>query len=187
MCSYVVRFANTDLPGYGFANIGKDQKFNISKSLEDYLVNRPSLQAVFVLFDIRRGIRPDDECTCASLLKVARCFAWDTTLTLARVVCFACTCASYCLRTAIVELLDGHDRDFVLVATKVDKLSTTARRAALEQITAEYDLPEGQPIEFSSVTGEGREAIWQYIRKAGAHHKPPPLPGRPVWGRGAVS
>jgi len=55
----------TDLPGYGFANIGKDQKFNISKSLEDYMVNRPSLQAVFVLFDIRRGIRRDDECTRA--------------------------------------------------------------------------------------------------------------------------
>jgi len=86
-----------------------------------------------------------------------------------------------------VELLDEHDRDFVLVATKVDKLSTAARRAALEQITATYDLPDGQPIEFSSVTGEGREAVWQYIRRATLRHKPPPRPGRPVWGRSAVS
>lgn len=75
----------------------------------------------------------------------------------------------------------------MLVATKVDKLSATARRAALEQITAEYDLLEGQPIEFSSVTGEGREAIWQCMRRAIAEYRAPPLPGRPVWGRGAVS
>jgi GTP-binding protein EngB required for normal cell division len=175
------------LPGYGFANIGKEQKFNISKSLGEYLLKRPSLLAVFVLFDIRRGIRPDDECMCASSI---RCWV----LTWARRsprACglLACLLASVCVSfaAAIVQLLDEHDRDFVLVATKVDKLSATARRAALEQITAEYDLPDGQPIEFSSVTGEGREAIWQYIRQAKAEYKPPPLPGRPVWGRGAVS
>lgn len=85
--------STADLPGYGFANIGKDQKFNISKSLEEYLASRPSLQAVFVLFDIRRGIRSDDEGQCCSLLTATTTPSSCCLPACAHAAVFLCVCA----------------------------------------------------------------------------------------------
>lgn len=42
-----------DLPGYGWASVGKEKKAAFSKMNSDYLLNRPSLQSLFVLIDSR--------------------------------------------------------------------------------------------------------------------------------------
>ncbi len=42
-----------DLPGYGYAKIGKDGKEKLKKIIDSYLLHRENLTAVFVLLDCR--------------------------------------------------------------------------------------------------------------------------------------
>ena len=42
-----------DLPGYGYAKVGKKDRANFSSFVADYLQNRPNLQGTFVLIDSR--------------------------------------------------------------------------------------------------------------------------------------
>lgn len=42
-----------DLPGYGFAKVGKSEKFDFNERAGDYLERRPNLRRVFVLIDSR--------------------------------------------------------------------------------------------------------------------------------------
>ncbi|MBD5296002.1 MAG: YihA family ribosome biogenesis GTP-binding protein [Bacteroides sp.] len=42
-----------DLPGYGYAARGKDQREAIRKIIEDYILERPQMALLFVLIDIR--------------------------------------------------------------------------------------------------------------------------------------
>jgi GTP-binding protein len=42
-----------DLPGYGWASVGKEKKVGFSKMNTEYLMNRPNLQCLFVLIDSR--------------------------------------------------------------------------------------------------------------------------------------
>jgi GTP-binding protein len=49
-----------DLPGYGFAKRSKKERLDWGPLLEGYLQRRPTLRAVFVLVDVRRGIEDDD-------------------------------------------------------------------------------------------------------------------------------
>lgn len=44
-----------DLPGYGYASRGKDQRAEFSKIIEDYILNRCQLTCLFVLIDIRHS------------------------------------------------------------------------------------------------------------------------------------
>ena len=49
-----------DLPGYGFAKRSKGEKAQWGVLLEGYLRARPTLRAVIVLVDVRRGPEEDD-------------------------------------------------------------------------------------------------------------------------------
>lgn len=60
----------------------------------------------------------------------------------------------------------------LVVATKVDKLKKQERARNLAALRREFQLPAGQPIPFSAVTGEGTDAIWAAIERAAAA---PPL------------
>jgi GTP-binding protein len=40
-----------DLPGYGYARVGKDEREKFAKLINDYLTTRPSLVCTFVLID----------------------------------------------------------------------------------------------------------------------------------------
>lgn len=60
----------------------------------------------------------------------------------------------------------------LVVATKVDKLKRNERSRNLAAIRREFQLPQGQPLPFSSVTKEGRDALWDRIEAAAA--APPP-------------
>jgi GTP-binding protein len=45
-----------DLPGYGYAKVSKSERAKWKPMMERYLTGRPSLAAVVVLLDVRRGV-----------------------------------------------------------------------------------------------------------------------------------
>jgi len=49
-----------DLPGYGYAKISKSEKAKWGAMIERYLEERPTLRAVVIIVDIRRGFEEDD-------------------------------------------------------------------------------------------------------------------------------
>ncbi len=55
------RIRLVDMPGYGYAAVGKEKIANWSKLMRDYLRGRAELARVYVLIDGRRGIKPPDE------------------------------------------------------------------------------------------------------------------------------
>ncbi|MBM3551763.1 MAG: YihA family ribosome biogenesis GTP-binding protein [Alphaproteobacteria bacterium] len=55
------RLRLVDMPGYGYAAVGKEKVANWSQLMRDYLKGRASLARVFVLVDGRRGVKPLDE------------------------------------------------------------------------------------------------------------------------------
>lgn len=42
-----------DLPGYGYARVSKDKRYQFEDMIVDYLTKRPSLTHIFVLIDVR--------------------------------------------------------------------------------------------------------------------------------------
>jgi GTP-binding protein len=54
------RLLLVDLPGYGFARVPLAVKAQWRGLIEGYLTGRPTLRAVVVLVDVRRGIEEDD-------------------------------------------------------------------------------------------------------------------------------
>jgi GTP-binding protein len=55
------RLRLVDMPGYGYAAVGKERVASWSQLMRDYLKGRASLARVFVLVDGRRGVKPLDE------------------------------------------------------------------------------------------------------------------------------
>ena len=49
-----------DLPGYGYAKRSKDERKLWAELIDTYLLQRPTLRAVALLVDVRRGLEPDD-------------------------------------------------------------------------------------------------------------------------------
>jgi GTP-binding protein len=49
-----------DLPGYGYAQRSKEERRLWAELIDGYLLERPTLRAVAVLVDVRRGLEPDD-------------------------------------------------------------------------------------------------------------------------------
>lgn len=50
-----------DMPGYGYAAVGKEKVASWTRLMEDFLRGRASLARVFVLIDSRRGVKDLDE------------------------------------------------------------------------------------------------------------------------------
>ena len=48
-------FYIVDLPGYGYASRGKEQRDEFSKMIKDYILNREQMTLLFVLLDIRHN------------------------------------------------------------------------------------------------------------------------------------
>lgn len=64
--------------------------------------------------------------------------------------------------------LRGANIPALVVATKVDKLKRNERFKKLAAIRREFGLPKDQPVAFSSVTGEGKDEVWDRMDAAAA-------------------
>jgi len=69
------RLTLVDMPGYGYAAVGKSKSATWVGLIRDYLRGRPSLMRAFVLVDGRRGIKDSDEATMTALDKSAVSYA----------------------------------------------------------------------------------------------------------------
>ncbi len=101
-----------DLPGYGYAAVGKELKRAWQEFLWHYITTRSTLVALVLVVDARHGLKDLD-----------------------------------------LELLEGFvpsGRPILLLATKADKLNTTAQRAAVAAIRSQ--LAEAFPLGAGNVT-----------------------------------
>ena len=64
----------------------------------------------------------------------------------------------------LLDFLNASGRDFLLIATKSDRLSNNQLRNALKSLTEEY--PAAPVIPFSAKTGVGRDEVWSKIRQS---------------------
>ena len=65
---------------------------------------------------------------------------------------------------AMVDYLRAAEIPYFIIATKVDKLNATERKANLAAIASHPVLAEGTPvIPFSSLKNEGRNELWREI------------------------
>jgi len=64
----------------------------------------------------------------------------------------------------LVDWLEARQRNFLVVATKVDRLSGNTLRSALDSLQQEFGVK--RIACFSARTGEGRDELWRQIRTA---------------------
>jgi GTP-binding protein len=142
---FAVQFV--DLPGYGYAKVAKSERASWGPLMEGYLTTRPTLRAVALLVDIRRGVEEDD-LELIDFLKSAR------------------------------HAQENMPLEIIVVATKLDKLSSANQKPALMALKKQTGLAI---VGFSAVTGDGREALWGRIFHAclGAVPDETPRPSAP--------
>jgi GTP-binding protein len=66
----------------------------------------------------------------------------------------------------LLDFLNASGREFLLIATKSDRLSNNQLRNALKGLTEAY--PTAPVIPFSAKTGAGRDEVWKKIRQSAA-------------------
>jgi GTP-binding protein len=72
----------------------------------------------------------------------------------------------------MVQWLLDEQLDFCLVPTKMDKLRQGERKPAITTLLRILHLPSDQPVvPYSSITGEGRDALLQWLEGAIANRK----------------
>jgi GTP-binding protein len=64
----------------------------------------------------------------------------------------------------LMDFLTASGRDFLLVATKSDRLSNNQLHGALKTLAKEY--PTAHIVPYSAKTGAGREELWKRIKQA---------------------
>jgi len=69
------------------------------------------------------------------------------------------------LDLAMIDSLQKWEKPFVLVFTKIDKLSRGKLNRQLEALTASGHLTDLQYVTFSAVSGEGREDVWEWMER----------------------
>jgi GTP-binding protein len=69
----------------------------------------------------------------------------------------------------LLEFLDSIEVTPILVATKIDKLPASKRKLAVTALRRQLDRPL---IGYSSVTGDGREALWKRILNVSSIDQP---------------
>ena len=80
----------------------------------------------------------------------------------------------------LLDFLSASDRDFLLVATKSDRLSNNRLQNTLRALTQEY--PAARLLAYSAKTGAGRDELWKQIRQVATQltdaeaSSNPPLP-----------
>jgi GTP-binding protein len=64
----------------------------------------------------------------------------------------------------LLSFLNSQDREFLLVATKSDRLSNNQLSNTMRTLTQEY--PAARLLPYSAKTGAGRDELWKQIRQA---------------------
>ena len=62
----------------------------------------------------------------------------------------------------LIDFLRGAETDYLVVATKTDKLSGNKLRNALAQLAKEHEIQ--MPLPYSAKPGDGRTELWREIR-----------------------
>ena len=62
----------------------------------------------------------------------------------------------------LIDFLRGAHTDFLVVATKTDKLSGNKLRNALAQLAKDHEIQ--MPLPYSAKTGDGRAELWRELR-----------------------
>src|SRR5579862_1395044 len=119
------QFHFVDLPGYGYARVPKDVVSQWKELIEQYLLQRKSLELCFLILDARRGWMEKD--------------------------------------LELKQWLEFHNRRYLVIATKTDKLNSSDQRQGMAAIRSRS--PETEPLPFSAVSCRGAREIWQAISK----------------------
>jgi GTP-binding protein len=69
----------------------------------------------------------------------------------------------------LLDFLNASSRDFVVIATKSDRLSNNQLGNALKGLAEAY--PTAPVIPFSAKTAAGRDAVWNKIRKSASEFR----------------
>ncbi|HSK72912.1 MAG TPA: ribosome biogenesis GTP-binding protein YihA/YsxC [Pyrinomonadaceae bacterium] len=64
----------------------------------------------------------------------------------------------------LYEWLEFHQKSYIVVATKADKLTSNKLNKSLGEI--KQAMPAGRIISYSSITGKGRDELWREIEDA---------------------
>lgn len=64
----------------------------------------------------------------------------------------------------LIDMLDEYELPTLVVGTKVDKLTRNERPKQFRTLEDGFGLPADAILPFSSITGEGRDEIWEQIR-----------------------
>jgi GTP-binding protein len=70
----------------------------------------------------------------------------------------------------LIEFLQHAQREFIVVGTKTDKLSSNKLRSALAQLSRDHGISSILP--YSTKTGDGRAELWREIRSRAEHYNP---------------
>ena len=76
------------------------------------------------------------------------------------------------LDVQLVEWLRHFDRNFVLAATKADRVSGNQLRASLHRLSEQLNVDRGQIIPFSARARMGQDELWRAIKKAAGVEDP---------------
>jgi len=70
----------------------------------------------------------------------------------------------------LLDFLGASGREFLLVATKSDRLSNNQLNNVLRTFSAQY--PSARLLAYSAKTGAGREELWKHIRQVAESSSP---------------
>jgi len=108
-CADSTRITLVDLPGYGYARRSHSERRSWAQLIEGYLLGRPTLAEVALLFDLRRGLQEEE----SHLMELLRS-------------------PPKVPRREVAQ---------TIIATKLDKVPASKRKAALARVRAKTGLP----------------------------------------------
>ncbi len=126
-----------DLPGYGFAKVSKKEHLGWGPLMDAYLGQRPTLRAVTIIVDVRRGVEAED----------------------AQLLDFLTRGTSREAAKPIEVLLVATKLDKISKSERKPALARVTDGAKRAGFT-------GRPLGVSGETGEGTDILWDRIHKA---------------------
>jgi GTP-binding protein len=128
------RFTMVDMPGYGYAAVGKEKVAAWTGLIHDYLRGRANLARVFVLVDARHGFKPVDDAVLDTLDKSA--VSYQIVLTKADEVKAADRVARLAATQAAIARRPAAYPEILLTSSR-DNLGVAELRTGIARLLAE--------------------------------------------------